>query len=120
MAKNIGKIKNQLFSATLGLDYDQPTSLESDLDLLADLLIKEGFCSKRFKPNAKSGYLNEVLAEIKDPDDRLASVLELCSGIDEILGNVAYGGLGKGEAEDLESLLEDFIYQFEDFLDGTI
>lgn len=119
MAKDIPKVKNQLFNVAVGLDYDQPTSLESDLDLLADLLIKEGFCPRRFKPTAKSGYLGEIMAEIKDPDNKLEQLLELCAGIDEILGNVEYGGLGDGDAAELESLVQDFIYKFEEFLDGT-
>lgn len=118
MAKDTSSVKNQLFSVTVGLDYDQPTSLESGFDVLADLLIKESFCSKRFRPTAKSGYLVEVLTEINDPDDKLKISIKLCSGIDEILGNVEYGGLGEGDAAKLESLVQDFIYEFEIYLDG--
>ena len=118
MDKDAKEVMDQVYSLTVGVDYDQPTSLESDLDALADLLIQQGFCCAGFKPSSKSGYLRDVLAAIPDANNQLDRALALSAEIGEMLGGIEYSGLEEADAGQLEAAVEELVAELESFFDA--
>jgi hypothetical protein len=112
------KIGRAYYSAVTGLDYDQPTSLESDLDLLADAIVEAGICNPDWVAPKKSGYLGTVIDAILEENGDKADLLDTVSKIEEILDGVNYGTIDEAEASDLEDLMMDLEIELEEFLDA--
>lgn len=112
----IDEILELVYNVTLGLDYDQPTSLERDLDLLADQLMAAKFSKKGFKPNSSDGYLTEVLQAMND--ELLADAIDASGEIDEIIGRIHYGNLGAGDASELRNQVESLVSELEKYFDA--
>jgi hypothetical protein len=108
-------LSERLFNLLLSVDYDQPTSLEGDMDFLADGIIEFGICPASADIDSKEGYLSEVLRAIPGRQEELKDALESLAGIDEILSRMDYGQLRKADAKRLENLLNDMVSELENF-----
>lgn len=112
----VDSILEMVYSLTLGLDYDQPTSLERELDVLADEIMSAELCGEDFEPNTADGYLSEVLGSLDA--QQLQHAIDASGEIADILGRMEYGGLGGNDARNLEKWVDVLVTELEGYFDA--